>query len=155
MKFPNVRGSNLLRQNVSLPADLQGELNIVFIAFQQWQQAQVDSWVPFARQVEESFSGIQFYELPVIQKMNFLSQTFINEGMRAGIPNPATRQRTITLYLDKRSFRRALDIPHEETIRVLLVGRDGTIHWGTDGAYTPEKGTVLLQAIQEHSRITA
>jgi hypothetical protein len=153
MRFPHVSGSNLLRQKVTLPDDLQGRLNILFIAFQQWQQASVDTWVPFARQVEQSFSGVQFYELPVIHKMNFFSQTFINEGMRAGIPNPTTRQKTITLYLDKRSFRRVLDIPHEDSIRILLVGRNGEIFWQNEGAFSSEKGAALLEAVEAHSSV--
>ncbi len=41
------------------------------------------------------------------------SQVFINEGMRAGIPDPATRERTITLYIDKPAFQHALDMPDE------------------------------------------
>lgn len=150
MRFPAVTGSNLLRRKVALPDNLQGELNIVFIAFYQWHQALVDAWVPKARQLEKKFAGVWFYEIPVIYKMNFLSQTFINEGMRAGIPNPITREKTITLYLDKEAFRRALDIPHEETIWVLLLDRQGNVLWRTEGAYSHEKGDALFEAIQEH-----
>jgi hypothetical protein len=149
MKFPDVSGSNLLRQKLRLPADLQGDLNILFIPFQQWQQSLVNAWVPAARQMEASFPGVCFYEIPVIQKMNILSQTFINEGMRAGIPNHVTRQKTVTLYLDKKAFRRALDMPNEETIYILVVDRQGNIVWRTEGAYSPEKGADLFQAIEE------
>jgi hypothetical protein len=151
MRFPEISGSNLLRRKVSLPADLQGEINIVFIAFQQWQQAWVDSWVPIARHLEQTIPGVQFYELPVIQKMNLLSQTFINEGMRAGIPNPVTREKTITLYIDKAAFRKALDIPSEETIWVLVVDRQGNVLWRTEGVYSQAKEEALLSAILEHS----
>jgi len=150
MKFPEVIGANLLRQKISLPDDLQGELNILFIAFQQRHQAWVDSWVPTARQLEQVFPGVQFYELPVIWKMNRFSQTFINEGMRAGIPNQATRQKTITLYTDKGAFRQALDLPNEESIYVLVVDRQGDVLWRTEGAYSEEKGEALTKAIQKH-----
>jgi hypothetical protein len=153
MRFPQVTGSNLLRQKVTLPDDLQGDLNILLIAFHQWQQAWVDSWIPFARQIEQTFPGVQFYELPVIYKMNFFSQTFLNEGMRAGIPNPTTRQKTITLYLDKPSFRRALDIPHEDTIWILVLDNHGNVLWRTEGAYSQENGEALLNTIREHSAI--
>jgi len=154
MRFPQVAGSNLLRKKVTLPNDLQGELSILFIAFQQWHQAWVDSWVPLARQLEQSFPGVQFYELPVIYKMNFFSQTFLNEGMRAGIPNPTTRQKTITLYIDKEEFRQALDIPHEDTIWVLVLDRQGNVLWRTEGAYSQEKGDALLNTIHDHSAVT-
>jgi hypothetical protein len=154
MRFPRVIGSNLLRQKVTLPADLRAELNILFVAFFQWHQAQVDSWIPLARQLEQILPGVQFYEIPVIQKMNFLSQTFINEGMRAGIPNQTTRQKTITLYLDKRVFRRALDLPNEDNIWVLVLDGAGNLLWRTQGAYSPEQGEALLGAIQEHLPVT-
>ena len=154
MRFPQVTGSNLLRQKVTLPDDLRGELNILFVAFYQWHQAQVDSWIPLARQLEQSFPGVQFYETPVIQKMNVISKTFINEGMRAGIPNQTTREKTITLYIDKEEFRRALDIPNEENIWVLVLDGAGNVLWRTQGAYSPEQGEALLGAIQEHPAVT-
>lgn len=153
MRFPQVKGSNLLRHKITLPYDLQGEFNILFIPFQQWHQRLVDEWVPMARQIEASFPGVRFYEIPVIHEMNILSQTFINEGMRAGIPNPTTREKTITLYLDKVAFRRALEIPNEETIYVVVLDRQGNIVWRTEGAYSPEKGAALLDAIQELSTV--
>ncbi|MCU0487612.1 MAG: hypothetical protein MUE67_01520 [Anaerolineales bacterium] len=148
MKFPAVSGSNLLRQKVSLPDDLAGQVRLLLIAFQQWHQSLVDSWVPAARQLEQDVPGLRFYELPVIQQMNGLYQTFINEGMRAGIPNPTTRQKTITLYLDKPAFRKALAIPDEQTIWLLVLDRDGNVIWRTDGGYTAEKAAALSQAIR-------
>lgn len=149
MKFPQAQGVNLLRQKITLPDDLDGELIILFIAFQQWHQSLVDSWAPLARELEGSLPGVQYYELPVIQKMNFLAQTFINEGMRAGIPNPTTRQKTITLYLDKASFRRSLGLPTEDTIYVLILDRFGNIIWRTEGAYSPAKGEALRTILAE------
>jgi hypothetical protein len=150
MKFPEAVGSNLLRQKLTLPDDLQGELNILLVAFHQWHQSLIDTWLPLANQLEQSFPGVQVYEIPVIQKMNFFAQTFINEGMRAGIPNPTTRQKTITLYLEKQAFRRALDIPNEETIWVLVLDQQGNVLWQTSGAHSPENGAALLSAVQAH-----
>jgi hypothetical protein len=85
--------------------------------------------------------------------MNILSQTFLNEGMRAGIPNNTTREKTITLYTNKEKFRRALEIPNEETIRVLLLDRQGYVLWQIDGDYSQEKGELLVKAIQENSMV--
>ena len=71
------------------------------------------------------FDGLVYYELPTIQSRNSLYKMFINEGMRAGIPNPKTRERTITLYLDKTDFRSALGMLDEEHIYILIVDRQG------------------------------
>ena len=152
MQFPAVTGSNLQRKKLTLPQDFQGELNLVMIAFQQWQQTQVDTWIPFARQLEETYSGVRYYELPTIQRLNALARTFVNEGMRAGIPNPVARERTITLYLDKNAFRQALQLPHEDDIYVLLLDRQGQVLWRAEGAFTPEKGEALLAAFDGGQR---
>jgi hypothetical protein len=151
VKFPEVTGTNLLRRKVTLPDDLQGQINILFIAFQQWQQTSVDSWIPTARQLERTFPSVRYFEIPVIYKMNKLSQTFLNEGMRAGIPNSNTREKTITMYLDKLAFRRAVDIPNEDAIAILILDQQGNILWRTTGVYSVEKGAALLQAVQEIS----
>jgi hypothetical protein len=148
MKFPKVTGSNLLRKKITLPEDLQGETNILVVAFLQRHQALVDSWIPTLGQLEQSFPDVHFYEIPVIQKMNFLSQTFINEGMRAGIPNHNTRAKTITLYIDLEMFLEALGIPDEKTIWLLVLDRQGNVIWRAEGAFTAEKGDALLKAIQ-------
>ncbi len=149
MKLPNITGSNLLRQKVELPADLQGKMNLLFIAFYQWQQMEVDSWVSLAQEIEQTQPGFHFYELPTIQRRNLLSQAFINEGMRAGIPDRATRERTITLYIDKQAFQRALDMPDEDHIYILLADQAGNILWQARGVNTVENSASLRQAILE------
>lgn len=148
MQFPVVTGANLLRRKLTLPADFEGELNILLIAFQRWHQSVVDTWVPFVRQLEETQKVLRYYELPVIQRLNVLARTFINEGMRAGIPDPVARDRTITLYVDKAAFRQALELPHEEDIYVLLLDRQGDVLWREEGRFTPGKGEALAAAIR-------
>jgi predicted transcriptional regulator len=131
-----------------LPHDFQGERNLVLIAFQQWQQTQVDTWIPFARQLEATYPAVRYYELPTIQRLNTIARTFINEGMRAGIPDQVARERTITLYLDKKAFREALQLPGEDDIYVLLLDRQGRVLWRAEGAFTPDKGESLAAAIR-------
>ena len=143
MQFPTVTGSNLHRKKLTLPQDFEGELNLVLIAFQQWQQTQVDTWIPLAKQLEKAHPGLWYYELPTIRQLNVLARSFINEGMRAGLPDPVVRERTITLYLDKDEFRQALQLPHEDHIYVMLLDRQGRVLWQAEGTFTPEKGESL------------
>ena len=149
MRFPTATGSNLQRNKLTLPADFGGELNIILVAFEQWQQDTINTWLPFVEQLEQRYDGVYYYELPVIRRMNFIARTFINEGMRAGIPDTKARDRTITLYLDKLAFRQALDLPHERDIYVLIVDRQGNIVWRTEGTFTSEKGEALTGVIEE------
>lgn len=149
MHFPTVKASNLSRREYTLPAGLEGDLNIVALAFQMWHQNEVDTWMPLLEQVERRVPVVRAYELPVLRAMNRLNQWMIDSGMRGGIPDPATRARTITLYLDKERFRQALGLPDENHIYVLLVDRSGQVHWQTRGSYSPEKAESLMAAIEQ------
>jgi hypothetical protein len=146
--FPLVSGYNLNRQEFQFPRDFGGDLNLVIVPFQQYQQNTVNTWIPFAQEVEATFPGFIYYELPTIYEMSAVGRTFLNEGMRAGIPDETARERTITLYLNKQNFRSALDIPNENDIHLFLVDRDGAILWRTEGTYTQDKADDLVQFIQ-------
>ena len=154
MTFPTVNGSNLLREKLILPRDFQGRFNLVFIPFEQWQQMEVDSWMALAKELEEQFDGLVYYELPTIQSRNTFYKMFINEGMRAGIPNPKTRERTITLYLDKTDFRSALGMLDEEHIYILIVDRQGKEFFHGRGSYSHEEDEALRQALLQLTQKT-
>ena len=147
--FPLVSGFNLDRQEFEFPRDFDGDYNLVIVPFQRYHQQIVNTWIPFAQEMEASFPGFIYYELPTIYEMPALSRTFLNEGMRAGIPDQTARERTITLYLNKETFKTALGIPDEDDIYLFLVDRAGEIVWSSTGVFTAEKGNSLLQFIQE------
>lgn len=148
--FPLVSGFNLNRQEFEFPRDFGGELNLVIVPFQRYQQTLVNTWIPAAQEIEASYPGFIYYELPTIYEMPVISRTFLNEGMRAGIPDETSRDRTITLYLNKESFKSALDIQNEDDIHIFLVNPEGEILWRVTGEYTPGKADDLLQFIQDH-----
>lgn len=147
MTFPTVSGSNLLRKKLTLPKEFQGKLNLLFIPFEQWQQMEVDSWMALAAELEEQANDLFYYELPTIQTRNSFYKMVINEGMRVGIRNQKTRERTITLYLDKADFFAALGIKDEEHIYVLVVDRQGKEFFRTRGLYCPEGEAALRQIL--------
>lgn len=150
--FPVVSGFNLNRQELEFPRDFQGNFNLVIIAFQQPQQAVVNTWIPFVQELEEKFPGFIYYELPTIYEMLAFSRTFINEGMRAGIPDQTARERTITLYLDKATFKSALDISSEGEIHLFLVDHNGSILWRNSGEFTEGKADELLEVLKERQK---
>ena len=153
MRFPTVRGSNLAGREYTLPADFEGDLNIVAVAFQMWHQDEVNTWMPLFEQMEHQVPGLRAYELPVLRSMNRVSQWMIDQGMRGGIPDLATRSRTITLYTDKERFRQALELPNENHIQVLLVDRHGQVLWRTEGAYRPDQARELAGAVEQQLAI--
>lgn len=147
MTFLVVGGSNLLRQKLTLPRDFQGELNLLFIPFERWHQDEVDSWSVLAEALEKEFKGLVYYELPTLPDSGPIYRFFLNEGMRAGIPNPKTRERTITLYLDKSEFRAALEMNDERHIYFLVVDRQGNEFFRARGPYSHETEVALRQTL--------
>ena len=147
MTFPTVNGSNLQRAKLTLPQDFAGDYNLLFIAFQQWHQDEVNTWIPLAESCEAQFPGLVYYELPTIRALNAFSKFFINEGMRAGIPNPKSRERTITLYLEKDDFRTALGLEDEEHIFALLIDHQGNELWRARGPLSPVSEAKLLEVL--------
>lgn len=147
MQFPTVTGQDLLRRKVTVPTDLEGQLNLVLVAFQRWHQDLVESWLPAVTQLDARYSGLRHYELPVLRRMDLLSRTFINEGMRAGIPSPSIRAGTITLYLDKTDFLKSLDLAGDDDICVMLIDRKGTVLWRGSGAFTSDSAHSLDETL--------
>jgi|GEM_PF-1035007 len=141
--FPPLSAETLEKRPVSLPGDFAGERNLLFIAFLHKQQAMVDSWTAHAPEFAARDAGLRTYEIPTIKKMNAMTRWFITSGMRRGIPEAETRERTITLFIDKAPFKRALKIDDESVIHVVVVDRAGEVLWRASGAYDDAKGESL------------
>jgi len=148
-RFPRVTGLNLSRRAFHLPEDFEGELNVAIVAFKQRHQLDVNTWLPAVRDLAARHEGLRYYELPTIHSMNPVARSFIDNGMRAGIPDLDARAATITLYLDKAEFRRALDLPTEDRIYVLLVDREGNVMWRAEGRHSEAREGELRDVVAE------
>lgn len=141
--FPRIEARLLTGRKLNVPDDLDGELNIVIVAFKRGQQPDVDSWMPFLKGLVASTPDLRAYELPVLPRSIKLMRHFIDGGMRKGIADSARRSATMTAYIDKRRFKSALGIESEDRIFLYLVARGGRITWRADGAYTAERAAGL------------
>lgn len=141
--FPTVHASNLNRRTFNLPGDFESDRNLVIVAFQRDQQDMVDTWTAPVRDLLARYPDLRFYELPTISHGNPLFRAWLDGAMRGGIPDHQSRERTITLYVDKVAFRQALGLPHEDTIYVLLVDRAGHVFWRAEGEYSAQLAAEL------------
>ncbi len=145
--FPAVEGTNLEGRRFTLPGDFEGEHNLVVVAFRREQQDDVDTWLPFLKETAAHESGLRVYELPTMGRRYRIIQGWIDGGMAKGIPGRATREATITLYIDKGPFKRSLGIASEDRIVTLLVSRDGRVLWREAGRFTPGAGAGLVATL--------
>ncbi len=144
--FPEVTGSNLEGKRYNLPADFEGEKNLCLIAFTREQQDDVDTWLTAVKPLLGT-PGFEMYELPTISKGNPAFRGWLDSAMRDGIPDRKQRERTITLYLDKKAFRDSLGLRDEKRIYALLVNRDGAILWQSEGVCDSTRLEDLRKAI--------
>ena len=123
---------------MQIPAGFEGNLNIVFVAFQQRQQRDIDSWLPFVTQLAAHDPNLLVYETPgsTWTRCDGSSST---AASALGIPDHSTRTRTITLYTDRDALRQALDLPSQETMYVLVIDRQGRVLGGSRARSTPQR----------------
>ncbi|OAN47541.1 hypothetical protein A6A03_09820 [Chloroflexus islandicus] len=145
--FPTLPARNLNGRTLTLPAEFGGAFNIAIIAFRRWHQALVDSWFTFLNPLLAAHPTLRAYELPIIGRQYILARPFIDGGMAFAIPDPAVRNRTLTVYTDVQQVVTALQIASTETITLLLVDRTGRIFWRDTGPYTAERAAGLEQTL--------
>ena len=147
-KFPEVIGKSLDGKEFILPSDFEGKLNIVFIAFQREQQLAINTWLPMATLLEDLHKGLRYYELPIHSCIYPVARWFLNRAMRVGIRYPGSRAKTIALYLDKEPFRKALNIPGEDNIHILVLNEEAQVVWRSEGSCDAEKAKNLSDFVK-------
>jgi hypothetical protein len=139
-RFPTLKATTLGGRKVTLPGDFGGRANLLLVAFEREHQALVDTWMPAAQRLAAAHDGLRYYELPTLGRTLALIRPVIEGGMRGGIPDGATRDRTITLYTNVDAFRTALGIPSDRTVSALLLDDAGVVRWRAEGAFTEAAG---------------
>ena len=85
MKFPTIKSKTLNKNEYQLPNDLRGEYNVVIVAFTQYHQRDVDTWIPFLQILERDNSNIHYYELPTVNNRGPLFRFYLDGIMRGGL----------------------------------------------------------------------
>lgn len=148
-RFPEVRAENLLGESFLIPDDLPGEIRVIFVAFQQRQQPQVNTWLAVGDSLEASYSGLRYFEFPTISWPYRVMKPIIDNGMRGGIPSPEARARTITLFTNVSRFVEATGLSGTNEIATLVLDPQGRIVWFTTGPRTDAREAALRQAIEQ------
>ena len=144
--FPPFTVEDLNGRSLSFPAQLPGAPTIVFIAYKQRQQDDINAWVN-ALGLQET-GGPAWIELPVVGRGAALMRPIIDNGMRSGIPSPEMRARTFTVYSSRRAFNTALGITDLRQIYVAVVEPNGTIRALIEGNVDATKVAQVQAAIR-------
>jgi hypothetical protein len=147
VRFPDVTGRNLEGRELRLPADFAGERTVVLVAFRRRQQREVDSWLPMLATLRAADPGLAVYEIPTLSSGWTPLRGWIDGGMARGITDPAVREVTVTLYIDKGPFKDALGITSERAIYLFVLDRDGRVTYRAVGGATPDGVAALRRAL--------
>lgn len=148
-------GRSLDGRSYELPGDLAKPYNLLAVAFRREQQAVVDRWLPWLIELEERRPDVAVYELPVLSSTYSPVRWFIDGGMTRGIPDPAARARTVTVYADVQKVVENLGLAGTDAIAVLVVERSGRILARELGGFEPEKAERLATALTPEPRAEA
>jgi hypothetical protein len=146
--FPEIEARGLDGRAFRLPGDLEGDRNIVVVAFQRQQQELVDGWLPALLELERQLPSLRVYEVPTISRAWSPARRLIDGGMTRGIPDPDARARTLTSYTDVGRVVATLGLRDTETIAIVLVERSGRIAWQGSGGFNEEKLRGLSAALR-------
>ena len=145
--FPHLRTRDLEGTELDLPQALAGDPSVVIIAFKRQQQTTVDTWLPWLTELRARTPEMEVYEVPTISRRWLPARRMIDGGMRAGIPDPATRRRTLTTYTDVSAVLDAFALDGTGRIAVVVVDAGGTILWIGVGEYDTVLAAELERAV--------
>ena len=147
--FPTVSAYNLDKIHVTLPADFDGDRNLLLISFTSEQAPVLATWNSVAQAIEHTQPRFRVYHLPVSATRNMLYRWWDNASLRANQSDPELWRWTVPLYIDVAAFRSSLAIPDANQAVVLLVDRQGRVLWRATGPASPEQRASLLAAAQK------
>ena len=145
--FPEISAETLSKKQVVFPQAVGGKYAFILIAFKRQTQGEVDSWLdPFW----EDFSGkkgITFFEIPMISGNWKWMSSWIDSGMRSGVPDEK-HDHVATYYGPLKKYFDYFDIRDSGTVHVFLLDKKGRIIWRETGPANKTKYEKLKTLIQ-------
>ena len=145
--FPGLTTYSLDKAKLNLPADFEGKVNLLLISFEPEQSKDIDTWMPTSQALQHMNFQFRYYRMPVSNQENVLSRWWDSSSLRSVETDPETWHWIIPLYTNKADFRRALNIPNEKEIVLLLVDKTGQVLWKTTGRMSDDKKASLMNAV--------
>ncbi|WP_434928003.1 hypothetical protein ACRWQM_16310 [Shewanella sp. HL-SH5] len=131
--FPSVTGQTLEQQPMALPDDLKGKVALLLIGYKQNSQFDIDRWLIG---LDMTQTQVAVYEVPTIQGLfPRMFSTFIDNGMRAGIPKPLWKG-VVTVYQDGDQVQAFTGNENPNNTRVVLLDPQGKVIYFYDQGFS-------------------
>lgn len=153
MKFPRVAGTVADGTRVALPEGFPGSPTLVLVTFGWQQRSLVAPWRKFAERLAERYEPFEFRELAVAGQRRGMLPPDVG-GFGPPIATGRRSDRTISVGVNKRAFRRSLGLVGEQTNYALLVD-DGYVVRRAAGILTRETAEGLTSLLDDWVRANA
>ncbi len=146
-EFPTIQAETLSQKKVVFPDIAEGRYAFILIAFKRQTQGEVDSWLDT---FIEEFGGeedITFYEIPMISGNWKWMSSWIDSGMRAGVPD-YKHDHVATYYGPLSRYFEYFDIKDSRTVYVFFLDKQGNIIWRKTGPASEKRFEELRKVVQ-------
>jgi hypothetical protein len=123
--FPTIKAQTLARQNIVFPDVLKGKYGFIAVAFKQDAQSQIDTWYTLYIDTLQA-KDVVFYEIPMISGGWKMMSSWIDGGMRSGIP-VAKHPYVATYYGPLQVHQGQLGVTDDQLAYVYLIDPNGKI----------------------------
>ena len=146
-KFPRLEAETLSGDKLIFPEATKGKYAFILVAFKRQTQGEVDSWLnPFIEEFGNSES-VTFYEIPMISGSWKLISSWIDSGMRSGIPE-FKHDHVATYYGSLDKYYKHFDVEDTGTVYVFFLDKEGNIIYNTSGPANNDKFNELKSIVE-------
>ena len=146
--FPELVGTSLLLEQVSVPSELSGDFKLVVVSYDVSQQPDIDEWLPALEELNEEFPRMAGYYIPLLPKSAADTSVFIIGGMAAVAKSDVDRARTVVVFTNVEAFNRLVNVPNMEAVQLFLLDQNQRILWQGSGHYNENTVDELRAALQ-------
>lgn len=132
-KMVTATGQSLEGKEVAIPEDFSGKKTLLLFGYVQDSQFDIDRWLIG---LDMTGTEVAVYEIPTIQGMfPRMFSTFIDNGMRKGIPKPLWKG-VVTVYEDGDKVQRFTGNQNPNNARVMLLNEQSEIIYFYDQGFS-------------------
>lgn len=129
----HAKGETLEGKEITIPDEFSGKQTLLLLGYKQDSQFDIDRWLIG---LDMTQTNIAVYEIPTIQGMApRMFSTFINNGMRRGIPKELWKG-VITVYHDGDKVQRYTGNQNPNNTRVILLDEQGKVMYFYDRGFS-------------------
>ncbi|KAF8822640.1 hypothetical protein IE077_003236 [Cardiosporidium cionae] len=157
--FPDMVAHSLDGKMVKIPSNLEGKLNILLIGFKRSHFVEIESWLPFANEVQNRLNQkqnnpktIRLYSLILQHPFSYycfgLGDFLWRNQFEAEIYRRFDHVIGLFSYFSKKRFIAQMQLPDSQRVYILLVKQNGEICWCQHDACDALKKQHMLSILQ-------